>query len=259
MDKHTLQDTHEGIDSIEDIRNFVLHRYRSIRTERARAIMHVQHHLSRAIRRFLDRERFVELLAPIVGPITDPGIRGAGALNVTFYGKPYVVMTSMILYKQMAVASIPRVYSFSPNVRLEPSQTYHTRRHLAEFYQVDLEVAQGTCELLMDLGNALLASVLRSVSRKCRSQLKMLGRRLRLPPRRLPRISHTEALDILRGPLHPEVCSAWLNFIIEITFPDHVNADGHARSKDFLPYGLQDLRNQHPVFRGNGRKCSTTG
>ena len=84
-------------------------------------------------------------------------------------------------------------------MRLEPSQTCHTGRHLAEFYQVDLEVAQGTCELLMDLGDALLASVLRSVSRKCRPQLKILGRSLRLPPRHLPRISHTEALDILRG------------------------------------------------------------
>ena len=199
MAKHTLQDKHEELDSIEEVRNLVLHRYRSIRTERARAILHVQHHLSQAIRRFLDRERFVELLAPIVGPVTDPGIRGAGVLNVSFYGKPYVVMTSMILYKQMAVASIPRVYSFSPNVRLEPSQTRHTRRHLAEFYQVDLEVAQGTCERLMDLGDALLASVLRSVSRKCRPHLEMLGRSLQLPPRHLPRISHTEALDILRG------------------------------------------------------------
>jgi len=36
-------------------------------------------------------------------------------------------------------------------------------------------------------------------SRKCRPQLKMLGHGLRLPPQRLPPISHTEALDILRS------------------------------------------------------------
>jgi asparaginyl-tRNA synthetase len=177
----------------------VQYRYRSIRTPRSRAILQVQHEVARTCRRFLDHEGFLELLAPIIGPITDPGIRGAGAVEVPFYGKDYVLMTSMIFYKQMAVASFPCVYSFSPNVRLEPSGTRRTGRHLAEFYQVDLEEAFKTCDQVMTLGDKMLFEVLHSVQKTCSSQLELLGRTLTLPPRHLPRITHGEAIEILRN------------------------------------------------------------
>lgn len=183
----------------ESLLEGVRYRYRSIRTPRSRAILQVQHQVARACRRFLDHQEFVELLAPIIGPNTDPGIRGAGIIAVPFYGKEYLLMTSMIFYKQMAVASIPCVYSFSPNVRLESSKTRETGRHLVEFYQVDLEVALGTCSQVMDLGDKMLFEVLHSVKKVCRSQLELLGRTLSLPPRRLPRITHREALEILRS------------------------------------------------------------
>jgi asparaginyl-tRNA synthetase len=177
----------------------ILHRYRSIRTPRARAILQIQHRLSQAIRKFLDSEGFTEILAPIIGPVTDPGIRGAEAVPVTFYGQSYVLMTSMILYKQMAVTSFPRVYSFSPNIRLESEKSYCTGRHLAEFYQVDLEVAYGTCADLMTFGDQLLFEVIKSVRRECAPQLELLGRTLPIPPYHLPRITHAEVIEILRS------------------------------------------------------------
>jgi asparaginyl-tRNA synthetase len=147
----------------------------------------------------LDSEGFLEVLAPIIGPVTDPGIQGAGTIKVPFYGETYVLMTSMILYKQMTMASFPRVYAFSPNVRLEPSASSSTGRHLAEFYQLDLEVAHGTCEDVMTLGDTLMFEVIRTVRHKCKEQLTALGRTLHLPPRRLPRITYAEAIDLLRS------------------------------------------------------------
>ncbi|MFX1341196.1 MAG: asparagine synthetase A [Promethearchaeota archaeon] len=181
----------------KDVESGVRLRYRSIRTPRARAILQVQHQLSRACRHFLDSKGFMEVLAPIIGPVTDPGIRGAGTVIVPFYGKMYVLMTSMILYKQMTMASYPRVYSFSPNVRLEPSTSKSTGRHLAEFYQLDLEMAHTSCDEVMTFGDTLLFEVIHSVREKCKTQLEQLGRTLHLPPRTLPRITFTEALDIL--------------------------------------------------------------
>jgi asparaginyl-tRNA synthetase len=185
--------------SISDIKAGVQYRYRSIRTPRAQAILQVQHHLARTCRQFLDKAGFVEVLAPIVGPITDPGIRGAGAMAVSYYGEAYVVMTSAILYKQMVVASLPRIYIVSPNVRLEPPQSCQTGRHLAEFYQIDLEVARGSCALVMDIGDALLYEAFRSIRRACNSQLEFLGRTLSLPPRHLPHVTYAEALELLQG------------------------------------------------------------
>jgi asparaginyl-tRNA synthetase len=155
----------------------------------------------------------MEVLAPIIGPVTDPGIRGAGTVVVPFYGKMYVLMTSMILYKQMTMASFPRVYSFSPNVRLEPSASKSTGRHLAEFYQLDLEVAHSSCEDVMALGDTLLYEAIHSVRTECKAQLELLGRTLHLPPRQLPRITHTEALEILAGEgfdLDPQTEIPWM-------------------------------------------------
>jgi asparaginyl-tRNA synthetase len=120
-------------------------------------------------------------------------------MAVSYYGEAYVVMTSAILYKQMAVASFPRIYIVSPNVRLEPPESCQTGRHLAEFYQIDLEVAHGSCARAMDLGDALLCAAVRSMRRLCSAQLESLGRTLRQPPHRLPRIRYVEVLELLRG------------------------------------------------------------
>lgn len=120
-------------------------------------------------------------------------------MGVSYYGEAYVVMTSAILYKQMAVASFPRIYIVSPNVRLEPPESCQTGRHLAEFYQIDLEVAHGSCGLVMDLGDALLRDAVQSIRRECGPQLEFLGRTLPLLPHRLPRLTYTEALEILRA------------------------------------------------------------
>ncbi|MFX1576885.1 MAG: asparagine synthetase A [Promethearchaeota archaeon] len=180
-----------------DVERGVRFRYRSIRSSRAQTILRVQHQLSRTCRQILDQLGFLEVLAPIIGPVTDPGIRGADVIEVPFYGKTYVLMTSMILYKQMTMASFPRVYAFSPNIRLEPSVSRKTGRHLAEFYQLDLEVAHGTCDTMMTLGDTLLFEVIHTVKHECAEQLTALRRTLPLPPRQLPRITYGEALEIL--------------------------------------------------------------
>lgn len=182
-----------------DVESGVKLRYRSIRSPRARAILKIQHELSRVCRRVLDSLGFLEVLAPIIGPVTDPGIRGAGTIEVPFYGETYVLMTSMILYKQMTMASFPRMYAFSPNVRLEPSASRKTGRHLAEFYQLDLEVAHGTCDELMTLGDTLMFEVIQSVRHECKEQLTTLRRTLQLPTKPLPRITFAEALELLKS------------------------------------------------------------
>jgi asparaginyl-tRNA synthetase len=183
--------------AIFNVERGVQFRYQSIRTPRARAILQVQHQLLRICRQVLDQVGFTEVLAPIIGPVTDPGIRGADKIEVPFYGKAYVLMTSMILYKQMTMASFPRVYTFSPNVRLEPSTSSTTGRHLVEFYQLDLEVAHGTCDQIMALGDMLLFEAIKIIHHNCAEQLKLLGRTLPLPPRHLPRIPYEEAIELL--------------------------------------------------------------
>lgn len=97
-----------------------------LRSPRLRSAMLVQQEAMYAAREFLRGAGFVELLPPLVGPVTDPGGRGAKALDVDYYGEPYKLMTSAILYKQASLGGFPRLFYIAPNVRVEPPETAAT-------------------------------------------------------------------------------------------------------------------------------------
>jgi len=162
-------------------------------------VLRIQAALGSAIREYLNGEGFTELLPPIIGPVTDPGIRGAKQATIDFYGREYKVMSSAILYKQMMAASLGRIYFFSPNVRLEPLETAATGRHLVEFVQVDVEESGATCEDAMRRAESLVASVSRYAKDRLGSELAALGRTLNgaAPPFR--RLSYGATLEILKG------------------------------------------------------------
>jgi asparaginyl-tRNA synthetase len=160
-------------------------------------VLRIQAALGGAIREYLNGQGFTELLPPIIGPVTDPGIRGAKQATIDFYGREYKVMSSAILYKQMMAAALGRVYFFSPNIRLEPLETARTGRHLVEFVQVDVEEAGATYEDAMRRSEALVAHVCDVAKTRLADDLASAGRALNgaAPPFR--RLSYAEVIDLL--------------------------------------------------------------
>lgn len=136
----------------------------------------IQHRMLMAAREFLSDHGCTELLAPVIGPVTDPGARGAKQVDVDYYGHRYKVMTSAILYKQTALTAFDRIFSIAPNVRLEPLETASTSRHLAEFHQIDVELAGASREEAMRLAERLVAQVIRQVVAHLPGELERLGR-----------------------------------------------------------------------------------
>lgn len=171
--------------------------YRLMREPRIRRILRIQAALGGAIREYLNGQGFTELLPPIIGPVTDPGIRGAKQVTIDFYGREYKVMSSAILYKQMMAASLGKIYFFSPNVRLEPLETAATGRHLVEFVQVDVEEAEATVENAMARAESLLSHVSDYARRELAADLAAFPRTLNggTPPFR--RLTYEEALRVL--------------------------------------------------------------
>jgi len=171
--------------------------YRLVRDPRFQRVLRVQAVLGSAIREYLNREGFLELLPPIIGPVSDPGIRGAKQATINFYGREYKVMSSAILYKQMMAASLGKIYFFSPNVRLEPLETAATGRHLVEFVQVDVEEAEATVENAMARAESLLSHVSDYARRELADDLAAFPRTLNggTPPFR--RLTYEEALRVL--------------------------------------------------------------
>jgi len=188
--------TLKALDSLD----FLKERYLMIRHPKMVTILKLQNEICAAVREFMRKEKYTEIQAPIIGPATDPGIRGAKRVFFDYYGNTrYSLMSSMILYKQMAICSLERIYAFSPNIRLEPEHSRLTGRHLAEFWQVDIETAFATYEKAMDLAEKLLKHVCKQIKERCPKLLRQLNRDLPVPKIPYERITYSEAIEILKS------------------------------------------------------------
>jgi len=141
-----------------------------------RSVLRIQNAMLAATRGFLAGRGFTEILPPVIGPVTDPGARGAKQVDVDYYGHRYKLMTSAILYKQASLTAFDKIFAIAPNVRLEPLETANTDRHLAEFHQIDVEMAGASREQITELAEDLVVHVVGSVVAQLPEELEALGR-----------------------------------------------------------------------------------
>jgi asparaginyl-tRNA synthetase len=174
-----------------------------------RSVLTIQHRMLTATREFLTGRGFTEILPPIIGPVTDPGARGAKQVDVDYYGQRYKLMTSAILYKQASLTAFDKIFCIAPNVRLEPLETANTDRHLAEFHQIDVEMAGASREQITTLVEDLVRHVVGEVVAHLPHELESLGRDvdafaelLRAAP--FERRPHAEAVADLRAAGHDQ-------------------------------------------------------
>lgn len=179
-----------------------------LRSPQLRAAMLVQQEVLHGARQFLREQGFTELLPPLVGPVTDPGGRGAKALDVDYYGHRYKLMTSAILYKQASLRGFRKLFYIAPNLRVEPPETVGTGRHLVEFHQIDVEIADAGREDAQAVAAGMLVHVVRHVMQAVPDVLRELGRDTGDFAQMLTEpfgvCTHQEAIDRLRAQGHPQ-------------------------------------------------------
>ena len=151
--------------------------------------------IRRAMGEFLRRESFTEIAPVIISPITDPLCHATGNVLFEYYGHQFQITKSMIFHKQMALLSCDRIFTFSPNVRLEPVELADTGRHLVEFTQLDLEWKGASRDKVMELAERLLIATLSCVKRNCSKELGALNRNFKIPKAPFERISYAEAYE----------------------------------------------------------------
>ncbi len=162
-------------------------------------MMRVQDEILSSMRDFLRADGFIEMLAPIVGPVTDPGSGGLRQASINYYGLELKLMSSIIFHKQMVIPLTPKVFALSPNVRLEPLESIRTRRHLVEFKQMDVEQANASYEDVMKLMERMLQYVIKRVKSNRKKELQALNRELKVPSVPFKRYTYEEAIEILRS------------------------------------------------------------
>jgi len=172
------------------------HRHLWLRSRRQAAILKVRAEIVRAIRDFFDDRDFTLVDAPILTP---NACEGTSTLFATdYHGEAAFLTQSGQLYAEAAAMSLGKVYCFGPTFRAEKSKT---RRHLAEFWMVEPEVAFMDLDGDMDLAEAFLVHIVGRVLDKRREELKVLERDTTLLERvtgPFPRIRYEEAIDVLQ-------------------------------------------------------------
>ncbi len=159
------------------------------------AVLKVKDEIMQSGREYLRQQGFTEILPVILSPITDPLHHDTFDGTVSFYGHPYQLTKSMILHKQIALRTLPRIYCFSPNVRMESAERAGLGRYLAEFVQLDLEARDASREEIMQIGEGLVVHVIATVINRCPAELSRLGRELSVPKTPFPRITFCEAKE----------------------------------------------------------------
>ena len=173
------------------------HRHLWLRSKRQHAIVRVRHCIIKAVEDFYDGRGFTLVRRP---PIFTPNAcEGTSTLFETDYhgDKAYLTQSGQ-LYMEAAAAAFGRAYCFGPTFRAEKSKT---RRHLAEFWMVEPEVAFLDLEGDMRLAEDFLSFVVARVLEARGEELKVLERdttKLEKVTGPFPRITYHQAIEILQ-------------------------------------------------------------
>lgn len=193
------------------------HRHLWLRSKRQHAIMRVRHAIIKAVRDFFDESGFTLIDAPIFTPNACEGT--STLFETDYHGSPAFLTQSGQLYMEAAAAAFGKAYCFGPTFRAEKSKT---RRHLAEFWMVEPEVAFMNLEGDMELAESFLSFVVARVLESRRPELELLKaedskdreddpawfeRHLKMLENvkaPFPRITYHEAIEILQKGGHPD-------------------------------------------------------
>ncbi len=186
---YPIQPKEHGVDFLLD------HRHLWLRSPRQAAILRIRSEIEQAIHDFFYARDFVRVDTPI---LTAAIGERSGLFSTEYFdlGNAYLAQTGQ-LYGEAAAAALGRIYTFGPTFRAEKSKT---RRHLAEFWMIEPEVAFNDSNDNMTLQEDLLSSVVARCLDRCATHLAELERDTSLLANvtaPFPRISYTEAVDIL--------------------------------------------------------------
>lgn len=163
---------------------------------KARAeVLQISSELISEMGQFLRREGFIEILPVVISPITDPLNHSVFDASIDYYDGKYSLTKSMIFHKQLAVRTFPKIFIFSPNVRLETADKSSTGRHLIEFTQLDLEVRDAKRDDILDLIERMFVDVFRDIDEKFGKILRVMNSNFSIPKIPFKRVKYLEAYE----------------------------------------------------------------
>jgi len=168
-----------------------------LRSNRQWAIMKIRNRIIFSIHNFFQENGFVLMDAPLFTANASEGT--SNLFETDFFGEPAYLSQSGQLYGEAMAMAMGKIYTFGPTFRAEKSKT---RRHLAEFWMIEPEMAFYDIFMNMDLIEDFLRYVVTDVLKHCREELKMVGRDTAILEnivKPFPRLTYDEAVRIIKG------------------------------------------------------------
>jgi len=172
------------------------HRHLWIRNEKMQTILRVRSRMLEATREWFRRNGYTEFHAPTL--ITAACEGGSTLFNVKYFDRDAYLTQSWQLYAEAAIASLGKIYTIAPSFRAEKSRT---RRHLTEYWHLEVEIPWCSLEGVMKVQENLLTRICHTLSNEASKELRSLGRKpeelLRVQPP-FERVTYDEVVEILR-------------------------------------------------------------
>ena len=125
---------------------------------------------------------------------------GSTLFNVEYFEREGVYLTqSWQLYAEAMISSLGKIYTIAPSFRAEP---HRTRRHLSEFWHLEVEEPWTDLAGIMRTGDALVTHIAHTLANEIPEKVRRVGRdpsmllKLDAP---FPRISYDEAVELVQG------------------------------------------------------------
>ncbi len=169
--------------------------YRSLtlRHPKVSAIFKVQEKVIDSFREILKEQGFREFQAPILVPAQAEG--GAETFAVEYFDHKAYLGQSPQLYKQIMLGVFDKVFTVTHAFRAEPSVT---TRHITEYISLDAEMAFiESWEEIMDTAESVVKKIIETVEESCSKELQLLEAVLPKVSEKFPRLTLTEAQDII--------------------------------------------------------------
>ncbi len=182
----------------EDTEFLLDHRHLWLRSRTMTAILKIKHTVLEAVKEWLLSNGWWEVTPPI---LTSSAVEGGATLfKVKYFDRKVYLSQSAQLYLEVLIYSLGKVWSLTPSFRAEKSRT---RRHLSEYWHLEIEGAWHSMEDTMRVAEELVSYAVRKVIEGRSGELELLGRdteklkpSLKTP---YPQITYDEAIERLRS------------------------------------------------------------
>jgi asparaginyl-tRNA synthetase len=167
-----------------------------IRDPKLQTMMRIRARLMDEMRRWLVDHGYLEVQVPI---LVNAAVEGGSTLfEVKYFDQKAFLTQSWQLYAEAMISSVGKIFTVAPSFRAEKSRT---RRHLTEYWHLEVEEPWLDLDGLMRLEEQLVADTCKLVRENMQEELKFIGRdptQLENVKAPFPRITYDEAVKLVQ-------------------------------------------------------------